>query len=113
MTEDNVISQSASVESQRIEGSPSGNNDAVNMPRNGFVTATGTESRSSSFGASEDGGNETQHSGTISASLPLNDEDDEFDVTDIVEQVLLFGCGLGSSLCCKFPRGFCFSRNQA
>ena len=36
--------------------------------------------------------------------LPLNDggDSDEFGATDVVEQILLFGCGLGSSLCCKF-----------
>jgi len=61
--------------------------------------ASGTESPSTSFRAPADERNATQHSGTISSTLPLNDENDEFDVKDIMEQVLLFGCSLGSSLC--------------
>ena len=43
------------------------------------------------------------HSDNFVTRLPLNDggDSDEFGATNIVEQILLFGCGLGSSLCCK------------
>lgn len=85
-----------------MEGSPSGN-DAVAVTETWLVPTAvphnSIESPYTSFGASEDERSGTQHSGAISATLPLNDENDEFDVTDIVEQILLFGCGLGSSLC--------------
>lgn len=94
MTEAYIISPSASVESQKTEGNP-----AAEMQNGG----SDAESPSSSIPASVNERNEMQNSETLSSQIPLNDDDDdEFSVTDIVEQVLLFGCGVGSSLCCKF-----------
>mmetsp|Transcript_31668 Transcript_31668/g.76688 ORF Transcript_31668/g.76688 Transcript_31668/m.76688 type:complete len:489 (+) Transcript_31668:92-1558(+) len=98
MSEAYAISPSASVESQQIiEGIPAGS------IQNG--ESDDTERQSTLFHASVNNEtNEMQNSDTFSSHLPLNDDDDdndddEFGFSDIVEQALLFGCGLGSSLC--------------
>ncbi|CAJ1950886.1 unnamed protein product [Cylindrotheca closterium] len=77
MTETSAMVSSAS---QQIESSP-----ASSIMQNG-----GSDAESPSHASVNE---------TLSFRLPISGDDDEFGVSDVVEQVLLFGCGLGSSLC--------------
>jgi len=92
MAEVNAISQSASMDSQQTEG---GSHDA-NITHYLDEESDDVEQTSTFLHASHNETSAMHRSENFSsARTPLN----EFGVMDIVEQVLLFGCGLGSSLC--------------